>query len=141
MSESRYRGKWYHLHLPIVSDMVDSYHCKPLLYSPEPNPKPNMDPHREALEREDDVLQLKEDYLALPKGQISRDGILDDRAIDPSAEEFSEAPEESAGRIHEQGQDEESRLRSLATHVRDQDDLERDVGRQVGQKISSTTSV
>lgn len=100
-----------------------------------------MDSYRKALEKEDDVPQLKEDYPVLPKGQISGDGILDDRAIDPSAEAFSDAPEESAGRIHEQGQDEESRLRSLATHVRDQDDLERDVGRQVGQKISSTTSV
>lgn len=138
---SRYRGKLYHLHLSIVSDMIDRYRSKPSLYPPKPDPKPNMDPKREAFEKEEDVLQLKENYLALPKGQISRDGILDDRTIDPSAKEFSEAPEGSAGRIHEQGQDEESRLRSLATHVRDQDELERDVGRQVGQEIPATIYV
>ncbi len=37
----------------------------------------------------------------------------------------------SAGDIKIQGEDEASRLRALATDVRDQDDLERDIGRQV----------
>lgn len=36
------------------------------------------------------------------------------------------------------GEDEASRLRALATDVRDQDDLERDIGRQVCQSFYTT---
>lgn len=39
----------------------------------------------------------------------------------------------SIGDVDLQGGDEASRLRALATAVRDQDDLERDIGRQVSQ--------
>ena len=35
--------------------------------------------------------------------------------------------------INEEGEDEANRLRALATDVRNQDDLERDIGRQVGK--------
>lgn len=104
-----------------------------------------MDPEIETLpsidgKKEEDALEVKEDHLELYKGQNTRDGILDDRTIYSFGEELTDALEDSGGRVDEQGQDEASRLRSLATHVRDQDDLERDIGRQVGQRTSSTTS-
>lgn len=35
------------------------------------------------------------------------------------------------GQMNAEGEDEATRLRALATHVRNQDDLERDIGRQV----------
>lgn len=41
--------------------------------------------------------------------------------------------DETAGNITAQGEDESSRLRALSTEVRDQDDLERDIGRQVSE--------
>lgn len=49
--------------------------------------------------------------------------------LTPNAEELNE----EVSKDHIDGEDEESRLRALATDVRDQDDLERDVGRQVYQ--------
>lgn len=41
--------------------------------------------------------------------------------------------DETAGNITTQGEDESSRLKALTTEVRDQDDLERDIGRQVSE--------
>lgn len=41
--------------------------------------------------------------------------------------------DEIAGNINTQGEDETSRLKALTTEVRDQDDLERDIGRQVSE--------
>lgn len=41
--------------------------------------------------------------------------------------------DETAGNINTQGEDESSRLKALTTEVRDQDDLERDIGRQVSE--------
>lgn len=41
--------------------------------------------------------------------------------------------DESASNINTQGEDESSRLKALTTEVRDQDDLERDIGRQVSE--------
>lgn len=41
----------------------------------------------------------------------------------------------SDGNINLHGEDEASRLKALATEVRDQDDLERDIGRQVSIQI------
>lgn len=41
--------------------------------------------------------------------------------------------DETAGNIITQGEDESSRLKALTTEVRDQDDLERDIGRQVSE--------
>ena len=41
--------------------------------------------------------------------------------------------DETTGNINTQGEDESSRLKALTTEVRDQDDLERDVGRQVSE--------
>lgn len=103
-----------------------------------------MDPQIEALpsidgKKDEDALEVKKDHAEVSKDQNLRDRILDDRNMEQSGEEYTESTKESAGRIDEQGQDEASRLRSLATHVRDQDDLERDIGRQVGQQTSSAT--
>lgn len=41
--------------------------------------------------------------------------------------------DETAGNINTEGEDESSRLKALTTEVRDQDDLERDIGRQVSE--------
>lgn len=41
--------------------------------------------------------------------------------------------EETADNITAQGEDESSRLKALTTEVRDQGDLERDIGRQVSE--------
>lgn len=41
--------------------------------------------------------------------------------------------DETVGNITAQGEDESSRLKALTTEVRDQDDLERDIGRQVSE--------
>lgn len=41
--------------------------------------------------------------------------------------------DETVGDINTQGKDESSRLKPLTTEVRDQDDLERDIGRQVSE--------
>lgn len=41
--------------------------------------------------------------------------------------------DEIAGNIDTQGEDESTRLKALTTEVRDQDDLERDIGRQVSE--------
>ena len=47
-----------------------------------------------------------------------------------TGEEAGGATEQASGSPVD-GKDEDSRLRALATNIRDQDDLERDVGRQV----------
>ena len=47
------------------------------------------------------------------------------------SEELIDGSEANTGRDIAQAQDEASRLKNLATGVRDQDDLERDIGRQV----------
>lgn len=41
--------------------------------------------------------------------------------------------DEASGNINTKGEDESSRLKALTTEVRDQNDLERDIGRQVGE--------
>lgn len=41
--------------------------------------------------------------------------------------------DQTANNITAQGEDESSRLKALTTEVRDQDDLERDIGRQVSE--------
>lgn len=41
--------------------------------------------------------------------------------------------DETVGNITTQGEDESSRLKALTTEVRDQHDLERDIGRQVSE--------
>ena len=72
--------------------------------------------------------------LANPDEMVSDAGTMQqDEGI---AEE--EGSNLSDGNIDLQGEDEASRLKALATDVRDQDDLERDIGRQVrNEKYSS----
>ncbi|KAI4175028.1 MAG: hypothetical protein LQ346_008149 [Caloplaca aetnensis] len=65
------------------------------------------------------------------KHEEGEDGVR--AARDTSAE--SSAPPEKAD-THVEGEDEATRLRALAADVRDQDDLERDVGRQADQLLT-----
>ena len=53
--------------------------------------------------------------------------------IQVKSEPIDSEPISSVGDVDLQGGDEASRLRALATDVRDQDDLERDIGRQVSK--------
>ena len=53
----------------------------------------------------------------------------------PDASTEASPPAEPAD-LHVHGEDEATRLRALAADVRDQDDLERDVGRQVNNITS-----
>lgn len=57
----------------------------------------------------------------------------DGDTIQVKRESVDEAPSSGVGEVDLHGGDEASRLRALATDVRDQDDLERDVGRQVSK--------
>lgn len=52
-------------------------------------------------------------------------GRLQQAAAEPNDDETSG--------INTKGEDESSRLKALTTEVRDQNDLERDIGRQVGE--------
>lgn len=57
----------------------------------------------------------------------------DGDTIQVKRESIDEGPSSGVGDVDLHGGDEISRLRALATDVRDQDDLERDVGRQVSE--------
>ena len=54
--------------------------------------------------------------------------------ISEIAQSDLENPESSPSHADSLGQDEASRLKDLATEVRDQDDLERDINRQVSYR-------
>lgn len=54
-------------------------------------------------------------------------------AIRVNIESIDDESNSGVGDVDLQGGDEASRLRALATDVRDQDDLERDIGRQVSE--------
>ena len=64
------------------------------------------------------------------------DGRNDVQQSDHSAEENHENSRTNLLRSDTLGEDEASRLRDLATEVRDQDDLERDIGRQADQLLT-----
>lgn len=49
----------------------------------------------------------------------------------PDSTEAAALPDKAGSKSAVEGTDETSRLRELQAHVRDQDDLERDIGRQV----------
>lgn len=54
---------------------------------------------------------------------------------------LDQTPPAVVDHVDAQAEDEASRLRSLATDVRDQDDLERDIGRQVKSTILQRSPV
>ena len=65
----------------------------------------------------------------------NNDGTNDVQPADHSAEESQGNTQASLIRSDTLGEDEASRLKDLATEVRDQDDLERDIGRQADQLL------
>ena len=90
--------------------------------------------------QEEDAPEGQMDHLVAANGHNAEDDVFDDSKVYLSKNEHAETAEESDGHTDSQGQDEASRLRSLATDVRDQDDLERDIGRQVGRETSLAPS-
>ena len=78
-----------------------------------------------------DAPEFEMGHRAVANGRNTRDSIAGSDRYEIACKDFSESLETNTGQDDAQGQDEASRLKSLATDVRDQDDLERDIGRQV----------
>ncbi len=102
-----------------------------------------MDPQTETLPsivdiKGEDAPEVEMDHLEAVEGYNAKSVTVNERPTDSSSKGLAATSEESTGHGDARGQDEASRLRSLATDVRDQDDLERDIGRQVGNLISGS---
>lgn len=70
------------------------------------------------------------------KQSMDDDNIYDVQQKDHTPEESHEQTQTNLIRSDTLGEDEASRLKDLATEVRDQDDLERDIGRQADQLLT-----
>ena len=82
---------------------------------------------------EEDTPKVRTDYIAMANSHNTPNGVFKDERADSSCGGLTDSSEEGAGYTKAEGQDEASRLKALTTDMRDQDDLERDIGRQVGQ--------
>ena len=101
-----------------------------------------MDPLNESLpsnatENEEDARKVTLGSPEVGMNRSTTDGFKDDENSGSSNRGLVEASDDNTGHTNADGEDEASRLKALATGVRDQDDLERDIGRQVGQQTSS----
>ena len=84
------------------------------------------------VKQEENAPEVTIDSLKWPDSRDMVNNVMEDGILDSTHRELVETSEETAGHANTEVEDEASRLKALATGVRDQDELERDIGRQVG---------
>ncbi len=90
-------------------------------------------PPSNAEKKEKDATEVATNPVATTNGHNTANGVFKDERGDLSYGEPADSSDEGAGHTKAEDQDEASRLKALTTDVRNQDDLERDIGRQVRQ--------
>ena len=84
------------------------------------------------VKQEENAPEVTIDSLKWPDSRDTVNNVMEDGILDSTHRELVETSEETPGHANTEVEDEASRLKALATGVRDQDELERDIGRQVG---------
>ena len=86
------------------------------------------------VKKEEDVPEVTIDSPKGANGRNITNGVIKDGSLNSPRGGLIEVSEDTATHAGAEGEDEASRLKALATGMRDQDDLERDINRQVGHQ-------